>query len=237
MARTTAMPRLTAGTRKVPIPYTLNFNGATHKVLKSSETAYNLGVYSIEFMVKGVAQSDKVIYGEGLSTGGQSLFQIEVTNAAGTNKIKVFIRSDDSTTLLSVTGAEVVFNNTWHHVVWTDNNGAAKMYVDGNICTTSFAYTRSKALTLNITAIGGLQRTSFTNQFVGNLSKVRVYDTELTATQVKSLANQYETISGKVINWELDGSTIVGGALTGGTYQTDTPSPARSVISQARALA
>ena len=55
--------------------------------------------------------------------------------------------------LNDVKSKQVVFDGIWHHVVWVDENGAARLYVDGVVDATDFTYYRSN-LVLNTTCRG-----------------------------------------------------------------------------------
>ena len=73
----------------------------------------------------------------------------------GDTRLRVYIRNDANSTTpsLDLENGYKFFDNTWHHVEWTDNNGTTALYLDGVQDPTNFNYTAA-ALTPNKTSIG-----------------------------------------------------------------------------------
>lgn len=82
---------------------------------------------------------------------------------------------------------------SWHHVAATYNNGALKLYVDGQLdretTVGTLDYVDAPALVVGKMAYGYTNATSYF-PFIGYISDARVYATALTAAQIKEL---YET--------------------------------------------
>ena len=78
----------------------------------------------------------------------------------------------------------IVFDNSWHHVVWVDENGLGKLYVDGTLDETDFTYTRAASISLQNTTIGALLRATPANYFTGYLDDVAVWNRRLSLTEI-----------------------------------------------------
>ena len=141
--------------------------------------------YSIEIWVKGSAgQSDKRVFAEGNTASNTPMFGIG-TDYNGINaKCDLFIRDDvGSVRMAHVQSTNDIFDSDWHHIVWVDNNGNAKLYIDGILDATDFSYTPT-TITLNTTSIGALERTSVSSCFNGNIDEVRIYRRALSAAEI-----------------------------------------------------
>ena len=108
------------------------------------------------------------------------------TDGNGTSgKVALWLQSDDATILLNdVLSTGTAFDSTWHHIVWTDNNGTAKLYIDAKLDATNFNYTRKTTTLLN-TFIGSQKATD--QFFNGTIDDVRVYSRVLSAAEVRRL--------------------------------------------------
>jgi len=91
--------------------------------------------FSVAFWVKAAAQADRRVYSEqqAAPAGGGPLFTLG--SGSGTTvangKLRVFVRNDAVQNVVNVLSVADVFDNTWHHVVYADHAGKAKLYVDG----------------------------------------------------------------------------------------------------------
>jgi hypothetical protein len=155
---------------------------------------YRAGTYSIVFWVKGAAQTAKYLFTHGNSTATPNpLFLLQTGNTAGGNsKLDILIRNDGNTTFLShVLSASTVFDNTWHHIAWVDNNGAVKLYVDGNLDSASaiFSYTRSGTFSFDRSAVGTLIRNTVAtgNIFNGAFDDLSLWERPLSQAEVQSI--------------------------------------------------
>ena len=98
---------------------------------------------------------------------------------------------------VSLISTTKTITGSWHHVAATYNNGALKLYVDGQLDreTTIGAldYVDAPALVIGKMAYGYTNATSYF-PFVGYISDARVYATALSADDVKSLYQNCATI-------------------------------------------
>ena len=174
----------------------LAFDGVDDMVVVNQNSAlpiYNNGTdnaYSIAMWVKGAPQNDMRIFSEGSTTDNNPLFNLGTQNAGATGQFDVYIRPTGMGHTYSV--AEP-FDDTWHHIAWVDENGAARLYVDGLLDAGDFSYTRA-TLDLNTTSIGGILRAAASHFFTGQIDEVRIYRRALSAGEVLGLAGKTEPI-------------------------------------------
>src|ERR1051325_4135630 len=164
---------------------------------------YGLTNYTVSLWVNGFAsQNNKQLFAEG---GASDFWLLGTENPASGGLLNVKFSpgmSDRKST-------RTVFDNTWHHVVWVDEAGKGKLYVDGVLDETDFTYNRSN-LTLSATAICALYRSSPANYFLGNVDKVCIWKRRLSYTeiqQIKTSGVPPPSIVGPVITQQPVGST------------------------------
>ncbi len=146
---------------------------------------FNNTNYSISLWVNGAAnQTNKQIYAEGNNTN-TGIFFFLGTDALGTSGL---VNMKASTGLVDRKSTRVAFDGLWHHLVWVDENGKGKLYVDGVLDETDYTYTRS-TLALNNTAVGGLLRSTAANFFTGSVDEVAVWNRRLTYTEILEIKN------------------------------------------------
>ncbi|HEX5050959.1 MAG TPA: LamG domain-containing protein [Planctomycetota bacterium] len=128
----------------------LQFDGVDDYVAITS--SFDLPIYrlraapfSVAFWINAPAQSDRRVYSEQDSApaGLGPLFTLGSgsTAAGATNRLRVYIRTDAA--ILAVDGLSngTVFDSTWHHVVYVDDVGRVRIYIDGAL-DSSFDYSR-----------------------------------------------------------------------------------------------
>ncbi len=149
--------------------------------------AYSSPSYTVAFWVKGngTNQNDRRIFAEGSSLlGNNPIFDLGTGNGLTNGSIDVFIRNDNGTTVLNHRqSTNTALDGNWHHVAWVDNNGQAKLYIDGVLDIADFNYTRG-VLTANATAVGALVRAAAGNFFAGSVDNVAIWRRALSAAEV-----------------------------------------------------
>jgi hypothetical protein len=221
----------------------LNFNGTTQYIRRNSPSVFANSGYSIEFWVKGSPNAaSNFIYGEGNTASNNTKIGIRTSSTPGNQNLNLFIRNDAGSTLINAETTTLVLDGAWHHILFTDNNGTAAMYIDGIQDATSFNYTFSGVFTLTDTAVGAMYGNggggSAASQFAGRIDQVRTYATTLTLADAVSLYHNGNPPSTPYFEWffnETTGNTTVldssgngrNGDLTGHapTYTTDIPYP------------
>lgn len=169
----------------------VGLNGTTQYVLLNNQSAYNLGTFSIEAWVKGAGgQTTRAIFGEGRSTSANPAFRLATGGGGATSKLSAFLRNDANTIILnSVNSTTNVFDGTWHHIVWSDNNGTVTLYIDKVADATNFNYIRG-TLTLNRSSWGSLITNGTAGSFLaGSLTVCRIYSIALNQSQVTAAYN------------------------------------------------
>lgn len=161
----------------------LNF-GTDDIYLAIGTTNYNpTSGYSVAFWMKANATgaSEQQILGE----YGPSWEPMLTFISHGTNKLDIFLRDDSNTALISHRlSTTVVFNDVWHHVVWTDYGGSVALYIDAEPDATNFDYTPT-TLTLSYTRVGDGRNSS--DDYRGSLDDIRFYNRTLSASEVANL--------------------------------------------------
>jgi len=145
--------------------------------------------YTISMWVNGfgLGQADARVFSEGSSANGVPLFTIGTDNGGLSESADFYLRTDAGTTLLAHRkSARAVFDGLWHHLVWVDANGKARLYVDGVLDEADFSYTRG-TLTLDKTAIGAVLRAAAGNFFSGTIDEVALWDRTLTWSEMEQV--------------------------------------------------
>lgn len=130
---------------------------------------------TIAFWVKGdpaYVNNDRYIYAEGATAGDGSYFGLRTDS---TDKLVFAFRDKNYTGIKTQTSNTVVFDSTWHHVVWTDNGGNAKLYVDGIQDTADFSYTApavANLSTFNTSTIATIHGAGFGSAFSGGVPEL-----------------------------------------------------------------
>ena len=120
------------------------------------------GTYTVEFWVRGsTGQEDAVIYSETNFSDANPIFKISTGRATQSNShlLAVLIRDNSSTFQINnIVSSGTVFDGTWHHIAWVDNNGVVSLYIDGLVDGgLSTTYARS-TLTLDRSSISAVVR-------------------------------------------------------------------------------
>jgi hypothetical protein len=139
--------------------------------------------YTVSFWVKGTAgQNNKQVFAEGGASGNFFLLGTENSSPyGGLLNLKI------SPGLSDRKSSRVVFDGSWHHVVWVDSNGEARLFVDGALDETDFAYSRANPA-LETTSVGALVRVSAANFFAGSIDDLAVWDRCLTYSEILQVA-------------------------------------------------
>ncbi len=149
---------------------------------------YNNPGYTIAFWVNASAsQSDRRIFAESSTNNANSVLSFGSQTNGANGTLRVFLRNDIGLTLLDRSSAHTVLDDTWHHVVWSDNNGEVRLYIDGVLDEASFNYSRG-SISLDTTTIGALlSGVTAGNFFNGTLDEVSVWSRPISFTEVQQL--------------------------------------------------
>lgn len=182
---------------------TLDFDGVDDYVSITQNGGlpiYNNGTgnaYTVEFWVKADSnQADSVIFSEandGPNSPNDALPLFKLSTGlpdSGTGRLAVFIRRNDNTRCLdNVHSQTVVFDTTWHHVAWVDNNGTCFLYIDGVLDGKNFDYRNLRGTTtLTNSTIGAVSRIGtlgITDNFAGLIDELRIWRVAQTQTEIQ----------------------------------------------------
>jgi prepilin-type N-terminal cleavage/methylation domain-containing protein len=134
--------------------------------------------YTISFWVKS---SGGVVFGERNSGDAVESLGTNFKIKSNGEKLQITIR-DSGNVLLDQNSNKTVFNSAWHYIVWSDKNGTATLYVDGQPDENNFNYTRPTNMTggVNNSAIGSSAPNGWPSsggqEFTGQIDQFRIYN-------------------------------------------------------------
>jgi hypothetical protein len=140
---------------------------------------------------KGTGQSDKkaVAMSSGVST--DPLFTFGTHSGGTDDSVDLYVRNGGNPVNHFRSGTP--YDDTWHHVAWTDNNGVGALYIDG-VLNTNLTYVRPPApIRWDIVSIGCVYRPSSgtvpQQAFTGLVDDVALWERALTASEVADVYN------------------------------------------------
>jgi len=166
--------------------YSLGFDG-TESINCGSATAYDKFTLSAWVKKDSSAPSYAGIFG---SRNGLSSTFIYLLGLDNTGKFR-FI-ADGSTNILS---DNVISNDVWYHVVGIADGTTMKMYINGQLQSSTASYSTPLPVPNNNLMIGKQWDTDTQYKWVGEISQCCLFDYALSSTQIASLYN-----SGSPIN-------------------------------------
>ncbi len=163
---------------------TLDFDGIDDYVVV--EQNCGLPIYgngsqlTISAWVKSPPVYDDRIYSESTTGVNDPLFCF---GQGHDGTFRIYIRTATGSVINTAQSAGVVFDDTWHHVCFTDNNGDAHLYIDGTEDPTDFSYTR-QAINFDRSTIGGIYRSGLTNNMEGCIDELHIYSRALSTSEI-----------------------------------------------------
>jgi len=140
----------------------------TNQYLEGTPFAYDAGAALFVFAIKGPAQSNRNFYSEG-NSGNSVPYYGFGTGITDTAKMRPAFRNDAGTMLVAFETAQDVFDDNPHVLSIVDTGSRLDIYVDGLLDANSQNYTRSGALTLNVSGLFVLRRATISGYFKGEL--------------------------------------------------------------------
>ena len=185
---------LNHATTTVPgiIGQAIDFDGSNDYV-RINNIFYVTTGYSIAMWVKGASQND-----DDICSGAQdSILYSEIHSGGIAPVLKLvpvgdnvgFCYKDDNAVTSAAKTLQVAIDDSWHHIVWTDLNGTAFMYIDGVQDSVDFSYTPGPMDDIDFTnsGIGGRENPNVGGNFDGSIDDVRVYNRVLSAEEILRL--------------------------------------------------
>ena len=202
----------------------LAFNGAGQYASRvGGVPIFSATNYSLAFWVNGSPQVSERVFAEASTANNNPLFTLGTDVSSASGSLDLFIRNDAGVVQVNnLASTTPVFDGTWHHVVWVDQNGRALLYVDGVLDATAYAYTRSGTYTLNSTALGGIVRAAPGNFFTGDIDEVAVWTRRLSYTEIQNLQTGTLPPPKQLLPPAIVSLSSVPPDLTNGVYVGDT---------------
>lgn len=184
----------------------LVFDGLTQHAVRFHDLAANTGLpisrnpqFTIAMWIKATLPrvADRRIFSEAnhivgnIANNRNPLFNLGTDNRAGSpsGALNVFIRNDTGGLLRDHTRTVAEPNDgNWHHIAFTDNNGAVQVFVDGVPDPTVFNYTRG-ALTVLNTSLAAIQRDIIGSWWAGTIDDVALFERILTQAEIQEIMN------------------------------------------------
>lgn len=172
----------------------MSFNGSSQYLSYTATPGVDSGLpitdapqFSVLLWVKGLPnQVDRRVFSEGSSATTDPLFNIGTHNTGADGTVDIFIRNS-GTKINHYHSPRPAFDDQWHHIAWTDNNGVATLYIDGTV-ETNFTYSRGPTA-INITSIGAILRATPGAYFSGSVDDVAVWERILTEAEIQQVMN------------------------------------------------
>jgi hypothetical protein len=176
-----------------------DFNGTNYVTLPF------LGLYSslaatngltISLWIKGNSSTPQSWFiAEGCTTNDNPAYVFGHTTTPYPERPTAFVRKLSGVPALNKkTATAELYNGSWHHWVWTDLDGTANMYIDGNPVaadTGTWAYTHTD-IPLETTVIGAWVRSAANPSkypLLGQMDDVSIWNTVLGENQIRYLAS------------------------------------------------
>ena len=165
----------------------MSFDGSDDYISFGNIGIHNNIAYSVSAWVKRPAASDRYFYSEAKSNQS-GFFGISSQQVSPYNKVRIYIRDNDGTVRLDTIGNKVAYDNVWHHIIWSDNNGSYKLYIDGALDISGTYVKNIKTLdNARISSWSALSGTG--GYFQGQIDDVRIYNYALTKEQIFNVMN------------------------------------------------
>jgi Concanavalin A-like lectin/glucanases superfamily len=169
-----------------------SFNGSSDKVVANAARLYAPGAaFTVAMWLKVPAlassgAADIQLYSEANTGNANNVFGLGSKASVSLSGVRLFIKDSAGITQVDSTGSITAFDNTWHHLVYSQNaSGGWKTYVDG---VQDLSATYTAALTPNDLTLGALVRSTTANFLNGSLAHVATWNRQFSAGEVMSLA-------------------------------------------------
>lgn len=204
--------------------------------------------YSVSFWYRneGRYTPNGILFSNGNSGSANQEFWIRVVTSGTQRKIAIALKDDTGALrMTNVTSTSCFSGTQWNHFLWTDSSGAGKLYINGVLDATSYAYTQgANTFTFNTTSIGAGVLSTVQSYNAGLMYDTRVYNRVITSAEATNLAQGKEIDSTSLaLRWignQNGGATVLdssgngrNGTFTGQFYVRDSPFyPLRKEVSE-----
>ena len=147
------------------------------------------------------------------------------------NRLEYRITQSNGTIIIVTSPTNIVLNQ-WTHVAGVADGNNIYLYIDGSLVATTAYDGTNSAASNSIATIGGMNYPNTNSHNAsGNLADCRIYDTDLTATEISDIYNGTNITTNLVGHWLTDADNLLDAAGTnhgtnyGTKYSYDNPSP------------
>ena len=128
------------------------------------------------------------VFGEGNDTDADTAYVLGNLSTAPA-KFSSFVRNDAAQGGPKSTAGDGMAAGTWHHIVYTDDGGVARVWIDGVLDSGDFSYTPTGTYTFQNTSLGTWIRGGADRyNFDGLMDDVSIYSKVLSAGEIAALA-------------------------------------------------
>lgn len=152
--------------------------------------------FTISFwtQTEGTGQNDLRLISEASTVDGDPLFNIGTANNGDNGTLDIYLRNAGATANHLRTNSEP-FNDEWHHIAWTFQNGTHSIFIDGafdrSVEFASFA--ESDPFLLDTTSVGGILRAAPSHWVTGIIDEVAMWNEVLSPVSINGLADESRT--------------------------------------------
>ena len=176
----------------------INFDGNDDHINFEDQFNINNGAFSIEAWIKSNATNSntQTIISKRFNTSSTDGYDLRLVN----NFISFNWNSGNS-----ITSAYPIDSNRWYHVAVTFSGSNYNLYIDGILVAGPIAGTNPTLNSVNF-IVGAMDQNNITpfNYFNGWMDELRIWNTELTANQIRQMMNQEitddsDTVKGAIV--------------------------------------
>jgi len=212
-----------------------SFNSSSNYVDLGNDTSLDLtSMLAISFWVKPDTSHNGAILSKWITGGGgdNNSYSVYLGQDQGNDKISFLLQPSlgvGGGTRVRCDGSISLSTSEWSHVACVADSSTAKLYVNG-VLDTSVSFTDTIKVTTNKLFIGKLRDQDTVYLFDGKIADVRLYDTDLSSTEVLDIYNGTTDRTNLIGQWltnsddVLDHAGTNDGTNNGSTYSTDSPS-------------
>jgi len=212
-----------------------SFDGVDDEVIVSDSPSFPTGAQTWSCWVKPsrltFGASGQDLMSRWGSQGSNELSAILFLANAGVGKPQFYI-SDNGSNVFLAASSSILTVNKWHHIVGVFTPSTSlKIYVDGVLTGTNTTNIPSAIKDTPADLKMGWRDLSFEAHFKGNICDCRIYDTDLTATEISDLYSGTNITTNLFGHWLTDADNVLDAAGTnhgtnyGSKYSYDNPSP------------
>ena len=160
--------------------------------------------------VDGNGQNDLRLFSEGNTGNSNPLFNIGTDSGGASGSVDFYIRQSGWPTVNHIKSSGEPYDGEWHHVVFVQEDGERRLYVDGELDDVTMAAKPEGVFKVNDTTIGGILRSSASHWVTGLIDDVAIWkralsDDEAAQVHKEGLASLFPTLgNGLIAHWPLD---------------------------------